>query len=140
MINILRKGKDISKNDKIKGLIERYQNKIKKEIENNFVRYGGIIVALFRIMNAQEFILSSLLHEDIPQQMIPGRIEQSVMCLATDVCLTADPGVSSLILARSHNFLEIDREIITVNIANIHYISDCDTMECWVIKYSPPFR
>ena len=56
MINILRKGKDISKNDKIKGLIERYQNKIKKEIENNFVRYGGIIVALFRIMNAQEFI------------------------------------------------------------------------------------
>ena len=33
MINILRKGKDIFENDKIKGLIERYQKKIKKEIE-----------------------------------------------------------------------------------------------------------
>ena len=33
VINVLRKGKDISENDKIKGLIERYQKKIKKEIE-----------------------------------------------------------------------------------------------------------
>ena len=56
MINILRKGKDISENDKIKGLIERYQKKNKKGNRNNFVRYGGIIVSLFRIMNAQEFI------------------------------------------------------------------------------------
>ena len=56
VINILRKGKDISENDKIKGLIERYQKKNKKGYRNNFVRYGGIIVSLFRIMNAQEFI------------------------------------------------------------------------------------
>ena len=33
VINILRKGKDISENDKSKGLKERYQEKIKKEIE-----------------------------------------------------------------------------------------------------------
>ena len=33
VINILRKGKDISENDKFKGLMERYQKKIKKEIE-----------------------------------------------------------------------------------------------------------
>ena len=41
-----------------------------------------------------------------------GRRAQSVTCLATDGCLTADPGVPSLIPARSHNFVEIDHEII----------------------------
>ena len=43
----------------------------------------------------------------------PGRIAQSVTCLATDACLTADPGVASLIPARSHTFVEIDHEIIS---------------------------
>ena len=43
---------------------------------------------------------------------IPGRVAQSVACLATDACLTADPGVTSLILARSHTFMEIDHDII----------------------------
>ena len=38
---------------------------------------------------------------------------QSVTCLATDASLTADPGVASLIPARSHAFLEIDHEIIS---------------------------
>ena len=33
---------------------------------------------------------------------------QSVMCLATDAYLTADPGVASSIPTRSHTFLEID--------------------------------
>ena len=33
---------------------------------------------------------------------------QSVTCLATDACLTADPGVGSSIPARSHTFVEID--------------------------------
>ena len=36
------------------------------------------------------------------------------MCLATDVCLTADPGVASSIPAWSHTFVEIDHEIISV--------------------------
>ena len=43
-----------------------------------------------------------------------GRIAQLVMCLATDACLTADPGVASSILARSHTFLEIDHKIISM--------------------------
>ena len=42
-----------------------------------------------------------------------GRIAQSVMCLTTDVCLTADPGVTSLIPARSHTFVEIGHEILS---------------------------
>ena len=39
-----------------------------------------------------------------------------VTCLATDACLTADPGVASSILARSHTFVEIDHEIISTAI------------------------
>ena len=43
----------------------------------------------------------------------PGRVAQSVMCLATDACLTAYPGVASSIPARSHTFVEIDYEMIS---------------------------
>ena len=43
----------------------------------------------------------------------PGRVAQSVTCLATDARLTADPGVASSIPARSHTFVEIDHEIIS---------------------------
>ena len=42
-----------------------------------------------------------------------GPIAQSVTCLATDACLTADPGVASSIPARSHTFVEIEHEIIS---------------------------
>ena len=45
--------------------------------------------------------------------MKPGRVAQSVTCLATDACLTADPGVASSIPARYHTFVEIDHEIIS---------------------------
>ena len=43
----------------------------------------------------------------------PGRVAQSVTCLATDACLTADPGVVNSIPVRSHTFVEIDHEIIS---------------------------
>ena len=42
-----------------------------------------------------------------------GNVAQLVTCLATDVCLTVDPGVASLILVRSHTFVEIDHEMIS---------------------------
>ena len=35
------------------------------------------------------------------------------MCLTTDTCLSADPGVASLIPARLYTFVEIDHEIIS---------------------------
>ena len=41
----------------------------------------------------------------------PGCVAQSVTCLAIDASLTADPGVTRSIPARSHTFVEIDREI-----------------------------
>ena len=46
--------------------------------------------------------------------MTPGRLAQSVTCLATDASLTAYPGVASSIPARSHTFVEIDQEIISM--------------------------
>ena len=51
--------------------------------------------------------------KDNPGDKIPGRVAQSVTCLATDACLTAIPGVASSIPARSHTFVEIDHEIIS---------------------------
>ena len=44
---------------------------------------------------------------------MPGRVAQSVTCLATDASLTADPVVASSIPARSHSFLEIDHKVIS---------------------------
>ena len=41
------------------------------------------------------------------------QIHTSVTCLATDACLTADPGVASSIPSRYHTFVEIDHEIIS---------------------------
>ena len=43
----------------------------------------------------------------------PGRVVQSITCLATDGSLTADPGVTNSIQARSHTFVEIDHKIIS---------------------------
>ena len=43
----------------------------------------------------------------------PGRVAQSVMCLATDACLTADPGVASSIPVQSHTFVELDHGMIS---------------------------
>ena len=47
------------------------------------------------------------------QSLLISRVAQSVTCLATDACLTADPGVASSIPARYHTFVEIDHEIIS---------------------------
>ena len=46
-------------------------------------------------------------------QLTLGRVTQSVTCLITDVCLTADPGDASWIPVRSHTFVEIDHELIS---------------------------
>ena len=35
------------------------------------------------------------------------------MCLAAETCLTAEPGVASLISAQSHTLVKIDHEVIS---------------------------
>ena len=53
---------------------------------------------------------------------------QSVTCQIADTCLTADPGATSLIPARSHTFVEIDHEIIFTAIL----LPSADLRRCFV--------
>ena len=54
------------------------------------------------------------------------------MCLATDVSLSEDPVIASLIPARSHTFVEIDHEIISTVIL----VSSTESFKkgCWQLK------
>ena len=56
---------------------------------------------------------------------------QSVTCLATDACLTSDPGVPSLIAARSNTFMEIDHEIISTVI----FLPSAESFKKVVVSY-----
>ena len=61
-------------------------------------------------------MLASLFHHKrhtVHVHAVPGRVTQSLTCLATFANLTADPGVTSSIPAWSHTFVEIDHEIIS---------------------------
>ena len=58
---------------------------------------------------------------------------QSVIRLATDACLTADPGVTSLILAQYHTFMEINHEIISTVI--LLYSADSRRVVSYKRKY-----
>ena len=44
--------------------------------------------------------------------LVPGRVAQSVTCLATDASLTADPEIASSMPARPHTLVKIDHVII----------------------------
>ena len=59
-------------------------------------------------------VSSSLMYFTYVNRLTPGHVAQSVKCLATDASLAADPGVVSLIPARSHIFMKIDHEIISM--------------------------
>ena len=65
----------------------------------------------------------------------PDRVAQSVTCLASDVCLTADPGVASSTLTLSHTFMEIYNQVTgprsTVgNVFGFRCVSDCRSRGC----------
>ena len=57
---------------------------------------------------------------------------QSVVGLATDTCLTADPVVARSIRARSHTFVEIDHEIITTVI--LHSSAESFKKGCYQLQ------
>ena len=48
--------------------------------------------------------------------LVLGHVAQLEMCLAADMYLTADQGVTSSIPVRSHTFVEIDHVIISMAI------------------------
>ena len=62
---------------------------------------------------APSFLIGSSSFLQATSKHIMGSVAQSVTCLVTDAKLTADPGVTSSIPARSHTFVEIDHEIIS---------------------------
>ena len=66
---------------------------------------------------------------------MPGRIAQSVTCLATDVCLTADQGVASSIPVRPHTFVEIDHEMISTVILLLPLIHSRRVVVSYKRKY-----
>ena len=66
---------------------------------------------------------------------MPGRVAQSVTCLATDACLTADPGVASSIPLRSHTFVEIDHEMISTVILLLPLIHSRRVVVSYKRKY-----
>ena len=49
-------------------------------------------------------------------------VVQSITCLTTDVRLTADPGVATLIPAWSHTFVEIDHKKILQSFSSLPLI------------------
>ena len=65
----------------------------------------------------------------------PGRVAQSVTCLATDACLTADSGVVSSIPVRSHTFVEIDHEMISTVILLLPLIHSRRVVVSYKRKY-----
>ena len=64
-----------------------------------------------------------------------GHIAQSVTCLATDACLTADPGVASSIPVLSHTFVEIDHEMISTVILLLPLIHSRRVVVSYKRKY-----
>ena len=66
---------------------------------------------------------------------LPGRVAQSVTCLATDACLTADPGVASSIPIQSHTFVEIDHEMISTVILPLPLIQSRRVIVSYKRKY-----
>ena len=70
-------------------------------------------MAKLPVLTLYLLVLSAITFANVLDPDQPGRVAQSVTCLATDKCLTADPGVASSIPAQSHTFVEIDHEIIS---------------------------
>ena len=83
---------------RLKPVSSATETDLKKEISLDWPQ--SLIVTRWQFIN---FTCSS----------VPGRVAQSVTCLATDASLTANPGVASSIPVRYHTFVEIDHEIIS---------------------------
>ena len=79
-----------------------------KPLKTSFFRVVAHISKYLSHLWFIHFLYMALSHEKI----LPGRVAQSVTCLATDASLTADPGIASSIPTCPY-FMEIDHEIIS---------------------------
>ena len=62
-------------------------------------------------------------------------VAQSVTCLATDACLTADPGFTSTIPVRSHTFVEIDHKLFLRSFSSLPLIYSRRVVVSYKRKY-----
>ena len=81
------------------------------------------------------FVCDFMLIQTEPDKEIFSRVAQSVTCLATDACLTADPGVASSIPVRSHTFVAIDHEIISMSFSSLPLIHSRRVVVSYKRKY-----
>ena len=101
------------------GIFDMSNVGILKEIEKKKMGDVYTLLCLRSAGLSKAFGLRNLCYSKISVVMllgymiVPGRVAQSVTCLATDASLPADPGVASSIPARDHTFVEIDHEIIS---------------------------
>ena len=94
-------------NKKYHELTEKYRDLLEKG--NNLVLKAEMLTGL----EVRKVLLIFMYSKTCVKKKLPGCIAQSVTCLTTDASLTANPGIASSIPARSHTFVEIDREIIS---------------------------
>ena len=81
-----------------------------------FDNVGAGYLALFQVVGTFSFVTCTTLYyffHAFNNIRLPGRVAQSVTCLATGASLTAGPGVASSIPVWFHTFVEIDHEIIS---------------------------
>ena len=87
---------------------------------NNYNKFLALLIRNRR--NTLDLYFGTHNVRPLESQGLPCSVAQSVTCLATDVSLTANQGVSSLIPAWSHTFIEIDYEIISSHSPPFHWI------------------
>ena len=71
----------------------------------------------------------------VQKNRLPGCAAQSVTCLATDACLTADPGVESSIPAPYHTFVEFDHGMIS----SVILLPSADSFKRVVVSYKQKY-
>ena len=86
-------------------------------------------------LTKQFIIKSNSILFQIIQFDMPGCVAQSVTCLATDACLTADPGVASSIPVRSHTFVEIDHKWFLLSFSSLPLIHSRRVIVSYKRKY-----
>ena len=92
------------------------------------------LFCLFLVAILHKFTVPKKRYRAVPPPR-PGRVAQSVTCLATDACLTAIPGVASSFPAPSHTFVEIDHEIISTVITSLPLIHSRRVVVSYKRKY-----
>ena len=73
---------------------------------------------MYQIVGNKGYLRASAEERSDDKRRLPGCAAQSVTCRATDVSLTADPGVASLIPTWSHSLVAFDHELSSTSFSS----------------------